>query len=420
MYLSGGQWTAPRSHVKKKKHNYLLRAPTRIRSRTHICTHSPGLCGPVGQKSNFQCARMRWWEKDPLLGSTDREASSFSSFPFLSCLWLAASSRCFIWSKSNRLCAFQRVNNSMRQWKIDGFFFPLTVRESTRRCSDLHCLSKQEGCRFYCHYWCLSLWSLPVLPLFFADTPKTCMLSAKPHLWMVGSRECDCSCLVVSLGGLMFHCLDLFYTTAPKLHAKHVFSLDFQPKCFCPQSFTRSASIFKVPWLFDVFWWLCFAGKEQSINMIWWQNCPQFNVTWAVGPQHKALRLSLQKLQTVRWQIARRDRRDALICRLIVQRTAAECARGRFQSEIQTAQSRIPITSPGGEESILFSVDSCCQDHHRRGSRLFVRGSFFFDSSSCGDCAPTASVNGCRLCFCPFLHEAAVKQSWAVLPLVLV
>lgn len=160
------------------------------------------------------------------------------------------------------------------------------------------------------------------------------------------------------------------------------------------QLISHEAPMLKVPWWTG----FCLAGKGHSITMIWWQNCPQFNVTWAVGPKHKAPWLSLQKVQTVRYKIVRRDRWDVLICRHIVQR--------RFQGEIQTAQSRIPITSPRGEESFLFSVDYCCQT--TIGDLCLCKGDFF-DSSSCRDCAPAALMNGCRLCFCPFLHEAAVK-----------
>lgn len=77
MYLSGGQWTAPRSHVKRedlshKKHIYLPRA------HTHMHTFSRHVWA-CWAKSNFQCERMRGWEKDPLLVSTYRGTSSSSS-----------------------------------------------------------------------------------------------------------------------------------------------------------------------------------------------------------------------------------------------------------------------------------------------------------------------------------------------------
>lgn len=74
------------------------------------------------------------------------------------------------------------------------------------------------------------------------------------------------------------------------------------------------------------------------------------------------------------------------------------------------------ITDPNHESHrrvffsfILFSVGYCLLDHHRRSWWLFVRLSF--DSSRCSDCAPAASMKGCRLCFCPMLHEAAVQRS---------
>lgn len=84
MYLSGGQWTAPRSHVKKSGP-----FPPKKKPLTHVCTHAHTYahillaCVGLLGRSNFQCERMRWREKDPSLGSTDSGASIASSSPLV-------------------------------------------------------------------------------------------------------------------------------------------------------------------------------------------------------------------------------------------------------------------------------------------------------------------------------------------------
>lgn len=70
----------------------------------------------------------------------------------------------------------------------------------------------------------------------------------------------------------------------------------------------------------------------------------------------------------------RRDERRLNLPSYCPENRCLMCRR-RFQLEIQTAQSRIPITSPRGEESVLFSVDYCSQTTIG-DSWLFVQGSF--------------------------------------------